>query len=640
MATTDELIIKIKADVSELSQSLKAVEQNTAASANSAKQSFNGIQSSVSMLRGGLAGLGLFMAYDLAQSIGSAIEHSVEYAASLERQSKLLNISTEDLQLYSAAAAKAGVSHESFITSIDRLSRSIGEAASGNKQLLSIFSQLGINLQNTDGSIKSTIQVLNELAAVYPQLKDANTQNMVAMQLMGRGSIVMSNMLRDGKEALLENVKAAKESGVAIDENVIKMAVKAKEALEEQNQKMEKTRAEVLIPYAMAWVNVGNAINKALENLAKFLHLDPASRVNDLKSELTAAEADLKNLQTNDPQGKYKDTDIFGNKSAQANVRDRIEEIKKELAVYGEETNTIDKNTEAKEKNNKAGTSNSTGVKKGGGKTINVHQDQDLITVKDIQKATKEAEIQSTDDLEKQVNKRIDLAEQEMRRKVDLTTAGTNERKEAEKAYSDYVIAEEAVRDKQIKDLHGHAVHDLLREWQDVTKQMDTATAKWLTSATDQLTNFVMTGKLNFKDFANSIITDLVRIQIQKTAAGILGDLGASGAGASLASMFGFAGGGTVQPGEPILVGERGPEIFTPPSPGNIVNNASLNGNGGSQPINIEFINNGTPQQTTGSTSRTSPDGLVISIVTDDIARGGPINKSLKQAFGLRQGGF
>ena len=74
-----------------------------------------------------------------------------------------------------------------------------------------------------------------------------------------------------------------------------------------------------------------------------------------------------------------------------------------------------------------------------------------------------------------------------------------------------------------------------------------------------------------------------------------LGSIGGSGgghidSGSNFgASMFGLrAGGGSVNPNMPYMVGERGAEMFVPKSAGNIVNNNNLPNMSGGQPIVIE----------------------------------------------------
>lgn len=105
--------------------------------------------------------------------------------------------------------------------------------------------------------------------------------------------------------------------------------------------------------------------------------------------------------------------------------------------------------------------------------------------------------------------------------------------------------------------------------------------------AEDAFVEFVKTGKLNFKDLANSIIEDLIRIQFKSAVAGIFGAVGGGGGlfsglfgggggtvstpGASFGMPVGigfesfgglFADGGYLQPGQWGIAGEEGAEII------------------------------------------------------------------------------
>jgi phage-related minor tail protein len=92
---------------------------------------------------------------------------------------------------------------------------------------------------------------------------------------------------------------------------------------------------------------------------------------------------------------------------------------------------------------------------------------------------------------------------------------------------------------------------------------------------TRALDDFVRTGKLNFKEFARSIILDMIAIQLKASAMKLL------------SSIFGFnlparAMGGPVTGNSAYLVGERGPELFVPRMSGTIIPNHSLQSAGGS----------------------------------------------------------
>ena len=103
--------------------------------------------------------------------------------------------------------------------------------------------------------------------------------------------------------------------------------------------------------------------------------------------------------------------------------------------------------------------------------------------------------------------------------------------------------------------------------------------------AIDQL---VTTGKFNFKDFALSIIADLLKIQMRAIVVqAILSAIGAifggkptlGGGGGSGINTVGFAANGAkTLAGQPFIVGEQGPELFVPKTAGTIVPNDKMGG--------------------------------------------------------------
>ena len=119
------------------------------------------------------------------------------------------------------------------------------------------------------------------------------------------------------------------------------------------------------------------------------------------------------------------------------------------------------------------------------------------------------------------------------------------------------------------------AIEDYIDSAKDLASQFENLTTGVLNGLEDTLTTFATTGKLSFKDLANSIIEDLARIAARQLTAnlaqGVLGAVGgaAGGAGAGgLASAFAglFDSGGSIAAGQWGIVGERGPEIVTGPA--------------------------------------------------------------------------
>lgn len=93
-------------------------------------------------------------------------------------------------------------------------------------------------------------------------------------------------------------------------------------------------------------------------------------------------------------------------------------------------------------------------------------------------------------------------------------------------------------------------------------------------SAEDALVSFAQTGQFNFKQFATSIIGDILRVVSRLLILqGIQAIAGVSGGGESggFANFHARADGGDVAANRPYLVGEEGPELFVPNNSGNII---------------------------------------------------------------------
>jgi lambda family phage tail tape measure protein len=121
-------------------------------------------------------------------------------------------------------------------------------------------------------------------------------------------------------------------------------------------------------------------------------------------------------------------------------------------------------------------------------------------------------------------------------------------------------------------------------------------------SMTQAINTFVDTGKFSFSNFTESVIKDLIKIQLRMQMMQLfsmaLGGIGKSAVGATgnvydySTPYTGFANGGEPPVGVPSLVGERGPELFVPSRAGTIIPNHQLSSafGGGGTTINGPYI--------------------------------------------------
>jgi phage-related minor tail protein len=112
---------------------------------------------------------------------------------------------------------------------------------------------------------------------------------------------------------------------------------------------------------------------------------------------------------------------------------------------------------------------------------------------------------------------------------------------------------------------------------------------------TEAINTFVDTGKFSFSNFAESVIKDLIKIQLRMQMMQLfsMGMKAIGGFSSGPQLLNSYAEGGNPPVGVPSLVGERGPELFVPSRAGTIIPNHQLSqalGGGSGTTINGPYI--------------------------------------------------
>ena len=158
-----------------------------------------------------------------------------------------------------------------------------------------------------------------------------------------------------------------------------------------------------------------------------------------------------------------------------------------------------------------------------------------------------------------------------------------------------------------------------------------------INSVTDGLMNAI-TGAESFGDamkgMAKSIVDSLIKMYIQYMIVKPLFDMMFPNAAPTAVGSTppARAIGGSVQSGQPYMVGERGPELFVPNSQGSIVPNKSMGGDSGSIVVNQTInITTGVQQTVRAEIATLMPQiaNAAKSAVADARMRGGSYSKSL-----------
>ena len=186
-----------------------------------------GAQSSFSRFAGSMKSVGLVMAgafAGVAGGVAAAVKSSLNEADKLSKMAQSVGVPVEELSKLKHAADLSDVSLESLSTSMVRLSKSMSEVAGGATGPASeAFKALGISVR-TDGTMKSSSQIMSEVADKFAGYSDGANKTALAVALFGRAGAAMIPMLNGGSAALEEAKREAEELGLVIDSKTAKAA--------------------------------------------------------------------------------------------------------------------------------------------------------------------------------------------------------------------------------------------------------------------------------------------------------------------------------------------------------------------------------------------------------------------------------
>jgi hypothetical protein len=525
----------------------------TGAAFRSVQTGMSGIQTSASSLltkisavTGALAAIG----------VGSALKGIIEAGDRLEELSKRTSIAVETLSALTNNAKLAGISQEELGSGIIKLSRSIAEAVSDAGEQRMAFQNLGVAIRDVNGNIRPTVEILADVAAGFQDAEDGAIKTQYAVALFGKSGANFIEFLNTGREG----VQAL---GASISTEFADQSATFMDNLDRIGQRIQSTISEKAAPF-LAFMN---------RQIEEAIRLDKMTRVGAgrgvVNPEFVVPERTKVKPLT--PLSKEKAKEEKDNAkeiaSAYEQIADEIFKLvngERELAIFqfarkGATVEEIAAYTERLDK---------------------------LAQLKDAQKATEEEAKQYADqdklnrqarndllDKAKQLYdetrtplEKLNIAEAELLRLLELGVIDFD-------VYSRAVIQANEALDKMAED------------GKDNFADLEAAIRGWGNEFTNIMANAVMTGKLSFKDLANSVISDLLRMSIQAQITKPLMNLGMDFLGIKVSGARAM--GGPVTSNQPYLVGENGPEIFMPNNSGTII----PNGQGGSvvvqQTINV-----------------------------------------------------
>lgn len=122
----------------------------------------------------------------------------------IAKSAQKVGIGTEAFSKLAYAADLSGVSFEQLEGALAKLAKTQDMAAQGGKEQLEYFKALEIEFENADKTLRSTDEVLADLADRFAMLPDGSNKTAAAMALLGRSGAQLIPLLNGGSKGLAD----------------------------------------------------------------------------------------------------------------------------------------------------------------------------------------------------------------------------------------------------------------------------------------------------------------------------------------------------------------------------------------------------------------------------------------------------
>ena len=477
----------------------------------------------------------------LGGSLALITKKSFDYLDVIGKLATQTGATTDLIQAFQLGALESGSSIEQANKAIQKFSKQVGEAQGGLATYKDIFKELDVEILNADGSTRKFDDVLLDTADGLQNLESSFRRNSILTQLFGRAGQNLSAILVNGSEEIQKFIDRNKSLGLAIEMDSIKKVEKFNDRVSRIGFSFRALRDSITTAFLPVLDDLANKFEEALatKNIQDFGKELVVTFTESLALTLLAIDQFRMGFQET---FKPLFNTISGLKIAILGVERAFLLVK---SSFGGEIDTT-RLSEIKNEFLELRNSLDMPVEPSEGITNAVTQ---LTNLRDILLKTKEAA--------------SDLANPETL-------------SEAEKRFREFIAQ----------------VQTPIKEFKDSFKTTGAMIGDTIVSSMkkfeDTLVDGLMSGKFEFKNFANFVIKELLRIAVQKLIIDRI-----TGGFTSFLGNIGFAAkGGTVTGNKPYIVGERGAELFVPNKTGTIVANNQLSTASGGMGQNVHITYN------------------------------------------------
>ena len=176
-------------------------------------------QGTLSALKGHIQGFAAGVAGALTLgAVGAAVKGVIDNLDEMSKASQKAGMSTEAFSKLAYAASLSDVSTEDLVATMAKFSKALAEIEGGGKNDAgNALKALGISAVDSAGKLRSTTEILADVADKFSEFRDGANKTALAMALFGKSGAQMIPLLNGGRQGLKDAADEAERLGVVID---------------------------------------------------------------------------------------------------------------------------------------------------------------------------------------------------------------------------------------------------------------------------------------------------------------------------------------------------------------------------------------------------------------------------------------
>lgn len=224
---------KTKTKMQDAKNGMNGLEQETKEAKSAMDSAKDSVSSFGDMLKAKVTGEAIISGIKkLAEGLKDLAFGAAFTSDELLTMSTVTGISTDALQEYKYMAELVDVSLDTITGSLKKLTSNMSTASKGSGSAYEAFKKLGVQFQNTDGTLRNSQEVFNEALEALGKIENETERDALAMQLFGKSAQDLNPMIAAGKEQLDAYAQQAHDTGYVMSEEMLQANVAVSDSYE------------------------------------------------------------------------------------------------------------------------------------------------------------------------------------------------------------------------------------------------------------------------------------------------------------------------------------------------------------------------------------------------------------------------